>query len=99
MRLMSTVGSAQTGALVGSTFTMYDTRRAPSRVVQFELVSGTCTFLVEGRMGDDFSWITLDTDTASAVAIVAAYPQVRVRLSAATAAVVVCDIDGNGKEL
>ena len=99
MRLLSTVGAAQTGALIGSTFTMHDTRRAPSRIVQFELVSGTATFLVEGRMGDDHSWVTLDTDTADAVAVVAAYPQVRCRLSAATAAVCFCDIDGDGREL
>jgi len=94
---MSTVGAAQTGALTGDTFNMHDTRRANKRVFQFELVSGTATFLLEGRIGDDQSWVTLDTDTADTSAVVDAWPQMRLRLSAATAAVVVADIDGDGR--
>lgn len=97
MRLMNTTGAAQTGALTGSTFFIHDTRRAHLRTFSFELVSGTVTFVLEGRVSDDQSWTSISTASADTGAIVAAWPQMRIRLSAATAAVVIADIDADGR--
>ena len=98
MRLMDTTGAAQTGALTGDTWYLHDTRRADLRVYHFELVSGTATFVLEGRPADDHSWTTVATASATAGAAVEVWPQMRLRLSAATAGVVILDIDADGRK-
>jgi hypothetical protein len=50
------------------------------------------TFLIQGRMGADHGWVTLDTLTNNDFGSVAPYPQMRCN---ATAAAGQCDVDIN----
>jgi len=87
----------------GETFNIHDTRRADKRVYVFELTSGTCTFVLEGRIGDGTttsaqSWVQLDTGTASKSAAVSVYPQMRMTFTACTAMISHCDLDADGRK-
>lgn len=98
MRLMDTTGAAVSAPTTGATWFLHDTRRAPLRVYHFELVSGTATFVLEGRPADDHVWTSVATASADAGALVEVWPQMRLRLSAASTAVVICDLDADGRQ-
>ena len=101
MRLYS-APTVVSGAQTGVTHHIYDTRRADLRVYHVEMTSGSGTWLIEGRIGDGTTtspqtWTTVATGTATGSAAAAVYPQMRFRLSAATAFIGHCDLDADGR--
>ena len=87
----------------GETFNIHDTRRAPTRVYNFVLTSGTCTFVLEGRIGDGpgtspQTWVQLDTGTASKSGAIPAYPQMRMTFTACSAMISHTDLDADGRK-
>jgi len=98
MRLMEKT-SAYSLTEAQATWNIHDTRRAPTRVYQFVLTSGTLTGLLEGRISDDAVWETLVADLdAATTAAIAVYPQMRMRFTAASSFVGYLDLDADGRQ-
>jgi len=98
MRLMEkTVAYSATDAQ--PTWNIHDTRRANKRLYQFVLTSGTLTGLLEGRISDDATWVTVVADLdAAPSAVIDVYPQMRMRFSAAASFVGYLDLDADGRQ-
>jgi len=97
MRLYNSTGAAQTGADTGLTASIHGTYESPTRAYSVTLVSGTATWHLEGRIGDDHTWTSIATGSATGGAtLLSGWPEVRFRLSAASSAVIICDYNGEG---
>ena len=78
---------------------VHDTRRANKRVWQLVLTSGTCALLIEGRIYDDSAWTeVVASQTASGDGVLDAFPQMRVRFTAAASFVGFLDLDADGRK-
>ena len=98
MRLMEKA-TAYSATEAQDAWIIHDTRRANKRLYHFVLTSGTCTALLEGRVGDG-TWITVVASLSAAPsAAIDVYPQMRVRFSAASSFVGYCDFDADGRKI
>lgn len=81
---------AVAGAQTGTTYNVDPPGNGPSDQVEYSIsFSGTSvTWILEGRNSPNDSFVQIDTGTASKTALCGSYRQMRLRLSAATAATV-----------
>ncbi len=99
MRLMEKT-AAYSATEAQDTWLIHDTRRANKRLYHFVLTSGTLTGLLEGRISDGSTWITIVADLDAATsAVIDVYPQMRMRFSAASSFVGFLDLDADGRKL
>jgi len=99
MRLMEKT-AAYSATDAQDAWIIFDTRRANKRVWQFELTSGTATLLIEGRISDDATWTeVVAAMTADGDGVLDAFPQMRVRFTAASSFVGYLDLDADGRKI
>ncbi len=98
MRLMEKT-SAYSATEAQDTWIIHDTRRANKRVYHLVVTSGTVALLIEGRIGDA-AWTTVvASQTATGDGVLDAFPQMRVRFTAASTFIGYLDIDADGRKL
>ena len=98
MRLMEkTANYSSTEAQ--DTWIIHDTRRANKRVWQLEKTAGTASIIVEGRIGDSTWRTVVTTQTDDASGVLDAFPQMRVRFTAASNFQGHLDLDADGRKL
>lgn len=97
MDLLDTQGSPQTGTLNGTIYGIFETRIAPKRQFHFEIDAGTCTFQLQGRVDEHCTWVVVASASANYAAEVAAWPQMRLILTAATGAEIHGALDADGR--
>ena len=88
--------AAVTGVQTGSARAVCNTGREKltHRTVNITLVSGTCTWILEGRMNASDTWVQIDTGSASKADVIAHFKEYRFRLSASAGpCTVACRVD------
>ena len=98
MRLMEKA-SAYSATEAQDAWIIHDTRRANKRVWHLVLTSGTVALLIEGRIGDGAWTEVVASQTASGDGVLDAFPQLRVRFTAAASFVGYLDLDADGRKL
>ena len=63
-------------------------------IAQFELVSGTCTCEIQGRISSDFPFVTVYEFTGDEAKQVTAMPQMRFYVTASSSGVVLAGLEG-----
>lgn len=85
---------AASGVTTGTTFDVQRDTRS-HMPVQVDITAGTATVVIEGRIDPSCQWIALFTTSTTDATSVLRMPQMRARLSAASAATVRAAIDAD----
>jgi len=91
--------TSQTGADTGAWFHIDKTAEFGIRQISITLSGTSATIEIYGRIGDGDDEQLIWTGTASEGISAVVFPQMRVKLSAATAANVDVALDGRGRDL
>ena len=90
--------AAQTGADTGAWFALRHTVQYGIRQISISLSGTSATIEIYGRIGDGDTEQLIWTGTASEGISAVVFPQMRVKLSAATSATVLVSVDADGRE-
>ena len=88
MRIQALTGGSTTGAKAASTLYEKAMERQLAGLLQVEIVGTSATVDIEARLSDDFSYVVVATVSSNTIQAIPIFPDMRVNITAITAAVV-----------